>query len=124
VFHQAVLRLKDGGISKLQVDIGNTVVCAIIESAIHPYGPIDTVDHSATWAAQHVEACDIKVEGIKEAGLRGSGNRVAFDPEPAFPHFVPKCPHELVSASGGRGRKFMENRNVKFSSLCKEAINL
>src|SRR6476660_4865985 len=75
---EAVGGLHDRRDSKLLIDLHDATVGPVVETAVRPDRPVDTMNHSDPFAREPLEPAEVEVERVVEQGRRPPREPVRF----------------------------------------------
>ena len=110
---EAVARLENGRVSQRAVDRRDATVRAVVETAIHADRAVDPVHHHGVGPGEPPKPREVEVERVEEAGGRVRRQSVVLDFDASTVELTRKSTEELVTASGGRRRELVEQRELR-----------
>ena len=110
---QAKVRLKDGGVGQLLVDLPDAPIFAAVAPAIDTNRPIDAMHQPATGAPEAAQAISIKVKRVKQTSLCHRRNGIVLYPPAPLCKLLPQPAQELMAAARrGRG-ELVKDRHIR-----------
>ena len=117
-------RLEDRRGGELGVELRDLLVRAVVEAAVDADGAVDAVHHPRAASREPLQAREVEVEGVEEAGGRSLGDALLLDLEPAALELAREGSEELVAAARGRRRELVEERQVGASAARAQPVHL
>ena len=118
------LRLEDRRGRELGIHIRDPRVCPVVEAPIHADRAIDPMHHARAAPSEPLQARDVEVERVEEAGLRLTGDPVQLDLETAAVELAHEGADELVAAARGRGSELVEDREISATAARAQHVEL